>query len=303
MKKLIIMLLVLLPLISAHADNVLRVQGYRVPENFQSTLRVEKSSYIEPEELLRQLLTQAPEFDVFTMYSNTNNVTSIIDKGFCLDLSSSKVIRDALSRMHPAIVEYRCRGDAIYAIPVSIDFSSELKCNEEVWQDLGYTEGDVPKSFSAFLDFLETWIIRDETNDLGVDVHTGWDEDIYDEHTYADWLVNYLMRNFINQASYADAMRFYTPELVELLERTRTIGEQIYYYCKPKKNAASNGNRSLFVNHDTYIDGWVDLKTWFVDMRINRNQSMLMPGTMVLIAVYAGTEHPEETIRLMEAFI
>lgn len=304
MKKLLATILTLLTLTAtAFADDVLRVRGH-LPEGFQSTLRIEENNeYMETDELLRQLLTRDPEFDVFTMLSDATNVSSVIDKGFCLDLSGSEVIRDAFSRMHPAIADYFRRGDAIYAIPGSIGFSGELMCNEEVWRELGYTEADVPKSFPAFLDFLETWIIRNESADLGVDINVGWDEDLYDEHTYAGWLINMLMRSYINQAKFAGSMRFNNPELVELLERARDIGEQIFRYCEPSKSAASWRNRELFVTGNPYFGGWTDLDTWMVDMRINRDQPTLMPGIIWVKAVYAGTEHPEEAIRLIEAYI
>ena len=304
MKKLITMLLVLMTLTAtACADDALRVRGH-LPEGFQSTLRVEENNaYMETDELLRQLLTRAPEFDVFTMLSSATNVSNVIDKGFCLDLSGSEVIRDAFSRMHPAIADYFRRGDAIYAIPNGIGFSGELMCNEEVWRDLGYTEADVPKSFPAFLDFLETWIIRDESADLGVDINVGWDEDLYDEHSYADWLVRMLMRSYVNQAKYAGSTRFNNQELVALLERARDIGERIYRDCEPSKSAASWRNRELFTTNNSFFGGWDDLETWMVDMRINKSQPTLMPGSMWVKAVYAGTEHPEEAIRLIEAYL
>lgn len=304
MRKLIAMLLILMTLAAtACADDVLRVRGH-LPEGFQSALPVvENNAYMETDELLRQLLTRAPEFDVFTMLSSATNVASIMDKGFCLDLSGSEVIRDAFSRMHPAIADYFRRGDAIYAIPTSIGFSGELMCNEAVWRDLGYTEADVPKSFPAFLDFLETWIIRSETADLGVDINVGWDEELYDEHSYAEWLIGMLMRSYIHQAKFAGSLRFNNPELVELLERTRDIGEQIYRRCEPHKSAANWHNRELFVPSNPALGGWDDLDTWMIDMRINGDQPTLMPGNMWVQAVYAGTEHPEEAIRLIEAYL
>lgn len=304
MKKLFAFCLaLLLPLTAARADDVLRVRS-NVPEGFVTDLRVEAdSSYIESDQLMRQLRSGAPGFDAFAMLSADTNVAGVIDEGYCLDLSSSEVIRDALSRMHPAISSFLSRGEAIYGIPSSVGFADQTMCNEEVWRELGYTEADVPQSFPELLDFLERWVVRNEINHLDVRLKNTWDETLYNEHTYASWLVDMLMRSWIQQAQYTGGeLRFNTPELVALLERSRTVGEQITRYCE-QPGSVTRRQRALFVTNDPFHGGWTEMETWMIHTRLTADQPDLLLGDAWVKAVYAGTEHPEEAIRLMEAML
>ena len=303
MKKCLVMLLSCLMLLSsARAETVLRGPQY-IPEAFKAAhpeVTVIRGSYMSGETLLNRLITRSLDQDVFRMDSDDIDIADVIDKGFCLDLSGNEAIRDAVSRMHPAISGMVMRDGAIYGVPYDAYFGYAMVCDEAVWTELGYTAADVPKTFPALLDFLESWIIRQETNNLNVCVKNSWDNDLYNGHTYAHWLVSMLLDSWINQQTYAgQPMNFSDPELVALLERAKRVGENIYRYCEPSKSSSGGIGVALF--QDLMLrsgNSWAELDDWMVDPRITADQPTIIPGSLDVMAVYAGTAEPEMAAEL-----
>lgn len=308
MKKYFALLLCCLMLLSsARAETVLRTQRFKPYEAFTAahpevTVQVGED-YLEPDQLLTKLLTRSMDVDVFYMYSDGIDFTNMIDKGYLLDLSGNEAIREAVSRMHPALRDYVSRDGAIYALPYGVSFTSQMMCNVEVWTELGYTAADVPKTFPELLDFLESWIVRCETDDLPYCVIGGMDETIYDESTYPQILVWMLMDSWVQQKEYAgEPLRFNDPVLIGLLERAVRVGKDIYRYCEPRKAGNGQDGRPLFADANLYLNGtWSKLDDWMINPRISRDQPTLMMGTVCMAAAYSGTGEPELAAEMIAA--
>lgn len=297
----------LLMLPSARAESVLRTQRYKPYETFTAahpevTVDVGED-YLEPDQLLAMLMTRSMDVDVFYMFSNGVNLASMIDKGYLLDLSGNEAIREAVSRMYPALIDYVARDGAIYAVPYSVGFEMQLMCNEPVWTELGYTLEDVPKTFPALLDFLEGWVIRCESEDLRYCVINTWDETLYDECSYPKMLVQLLMDSWVQQKEYAgEPMRFNDPVLIGLLQRAMQVGSDIYRDCEPRKAGGSKDGPALFQSANPYLKGtWAKMDDWMIGMRITPEQPTLMPGTVHLLSAYSGTGEPELAAEMIAA--
>lgn len=306
MKRCLIFLMIcLLALSTAQAETTLRVSAYVLPEAFTQAhpdLKADLNYEFDEKALQQALITRSMDMDVFRMNTNFISVASVIDKGFCLDLSGSEIIRSAVERMYPSVTKQFVRDGHIYALPLGLyaGIGEEYICNEEVWTELGYTVDDVPKTFPALLDFLEGWIDRVVAEDLPYCINGNWDESVYDAYTYPDWLVQLLMDAYIRRAeSSGEPLRFTDPTLPALLDRAKRIGEDLFNICEPVKSSADNGP-GLFESINLGLGGWSQTD-WMLDMRLREDEPSALASSLSLMAVYAGTEQPELCIELLEA--
>ena len=297
MKKLSAMMLAgWMMLSSACAETVLRTRNFDNPEAFMEAhpgVRVEViEGYRKADQLLNMLMTHSMDEDMFSMSTYNTDVANVIDKGFCLDLSGNEGIREAVGRMYPALQELVTRDGGIYGVPFSVTIEAELICNAEVWQEMGYTAADVPKSFPALLDFLESWVVRNEIENLDCSVRGSLDETIYNQYTYPQMLVGWLMDSWTQQKMHAgEPMHFNDPVLIELLERSKKVGSAIYRYCEPSVRV---GGRGLFGFSNTALGStWETINNGLVDMRISEDQPSLIVASGTVLAAYAGTNEPE----------
>lgn len=185
--------------------------------------------YLSTTELINDLLTGGFPYDTFVVSSNRFDVDTLIDKGYCLDLSDNPAIREAISTMRPAIADLVTRGDAIYGLPYQCNIQY-MAYHASAWEDLGYSANDVPDSFPTFLSFLESWIQRSLSSDTqGYVVFNNFDEELYTETSYTSSLVRLLMEEHILQCAYTNSsLRFDTPAFRENLERCLEIGRQLH---------------------------------------------------------------------------
>lgn len=299
----------LMTLSAARAETVLNIRIHHrefVNEAFAAAhpdVTLIDNGYLSPEELQRALVTRSFAEDAFTVNSDNVDLANLIDKGYCLDLSGNDAIREAVSRMYPAMRAQVMRGDAIYALPLNVHAGNNpYLCNEELWVELGYTKADVPKTFPALLDFLEGWMDRVEAESLPYCVNDGWDDERYNVHTYAGWLVGLLMDSYIAQEEYAGKpLRFNNQELIDLLKRAKRVGEDIYRRCEPSKSSSGRNGAPLFSHANLYLGGWDKLEDWMPDMRIRADQPSLMDSSMRLGIVYAGTGEPEMAMEVLSS--
>ena len=305
MKRILVFLMIcLLAFPAARAEPTLRVSAYILPEAFTQAhpdLKADLNYEFDEKALQQALITRSMDMDVFRMGTLFIDVANVIDKGFCLDLSGSEIIRSAVERMYPSITRHFVRDGHIYALPQGFypGVGEEYICNEEVWTELGYTLEDVPKSFPALLDFLEGWIDRVVAEDLPYCVDANFDESVYDAYSYADWLVSSLMNTYIRRAESKEGpLRFNDPDLPALLDRAKRVGEDLFNLCEPTKSSSGNGP-GLFEPINLHGD-WTHTD-WMLDMRLKDDEPSALGSSLDFMAVYAGTEEPELCIELLEA--
>lgn len=262
-------------------------------------LPAKPEEYIQTtDELNGKLLTGEFTYDVFALHTLYGDPQAVMKKGFCLDLSGSATIREAIDRLWPGIAAQCMQDGRIYAVPTHIQVEP-LMANREVWESLGYTIQDVPQSFPALLDFLDQWVIRMETEPEAVDVYSRWDETVYTKNTYARWLVELLLNEYIYQRQYAgESIRFDDPALAELLNHARQTGQTIAC-VEPVKSESKNPG----LLDDSVFFEMEDLADWGISLRMNDEQPRLLTGLLDMTAVNAGTDQPELAIAFAESVV
>ena len=313
MKKLLAIILALMTLTSTACAEELTVlfrndlqsiamQAFQSAYPDVTVTKAESSAFPENASTLAgRMLTREFDCDVFAVSTWSYLPGELIDKGYVLDLSGSDVIREAVGRMHPVLQDQVTRDGKIFGFPQAVDFQpSPLLCNDEAWEELGFTEADIPQSFADFLDFLDAWVERQQTDPQdGYWVLTSMDEMNYDSAYYTGWLTNRLMENYILQKQFVgDALTFDEPELLTLLKRVRETGAAIYR-IEPARNLEQDRTPLFF----TDFSAVETLERWQVPLRLHREQPNVVSGSLYVVMAYAGTESPEAAVAYIESIV
>lgn len=289
---------------SAQAEITLKLNGVAVDSlgdfrthNNNVILEEENYKYYSTtSELTSDLLIGAFDYDVFEMSNSRMDYRLIMEKGYCLDLSSSVVIQNAMQRLHPVFAQQCTMDGKIFAIPYAIQLNY-IAISPSMLAKTGIEYVQIPSTFPEFLDFLELWILYLKDNPdcdvalLGM-AHWG-DASFYDADSYTTFLVDLLFENYMMQMEYAGkALAFNEEELLPLLNRCYQIGHELYLYDPGVQTKYS----ILQVVTNIALSDYE-----YLSLRLNSNQPKLMQVFVNLYAANSETQNPELCIELMEA--
>jgi len=248
-------------------------------------------------DLTSDLLLGAFDADVFSMTNSFIDYRVIMEKGYCLDLSSSAIIQNVMQRLHPSFAQSCMMDGMIYAIPYNFQLNY-MTISPATLALSGIGDVEIPTTFPEFLDFLELWIEHLKKNpDCGVALlGSGYwgDPTYYYPDSYTGFLVDELLQNYIMQMEFTgEAVSFDEAELIPLLERCYQIGQDLYLY-----DPGVQANDSILnLSGATIVRDGED----FLSLRLNSSQPKLIPTYMGVYVVNAGTHNPEVCIELLES--
>ncbi len=241
--------------------------------------------------------------DLFGLDTLTYHWSSIIEKGYCVDLSNSKIIADAMEKIYPNIAALGMKDGRIYAVPVSITFRNTL-FNQDALAMCGWEDEPTPQSFPELLDFADRWCDLIEENGAyeGLRLRAGWDPDLYGEGTYSAWLISLLIDSYISQAQYAgETLDFNNQELIGLLERCMTVGRRLYA-LEPKPRNTDSGVGIGFLETAPQLL-WPTNADQIVCFRLNDQQPAILKAVVDMQAVYSGSGQTELAIQFLESLL
>ena len=249
------------------------------------------------------LLTKEFTSDLFSLDTYFYYCQQIMKKGFCVDLSGSEVIRDAVSRMHPLIAAQAMVDGKIYGVPHGISFYY-TQINQEGWTAADLTEEDIPDSFPALLDFLERWCERVEASqEQNIRLKLSWVSELYNKYSYTAWLTELLIDSYIMQLQFAnESLRFNDPELSALLERCKVVGARIYD-VEPRMDSsgARPGEYQLFEVGPQ--GGWPQKSADILCFRLNDAQPKMIKASLDMYAVNPNSSIPGLCVELLEKLV
>lgn len=247
-------------------------------------------------ELNSDLMLGAFDYDVFEVSNSRMDYRAIMEKGYCLDLSDSEIIQNAMQRLHPVFAQQCVMDGKIFAIPYTMQLNY-LALSPSVLAQSGIGDVQIPTTFSEFLDFLEQWILHLKENPdcdvalLGM-AHWG-DTSFYDSNSYKTFLVDLLLENYMMQMEYAgEKLSFNENELLPLLDRCYRIGDELYLYDPGVQTKHSVLQIIANISLGDYD---------YLSLRLNSSQPKLMQIFVNLYAANSETQNPELCIELMEA--
>ncbi|MGN0779574.1 MAG: extracellular solute-binding protein [Aristaeellaceae bacterium] len=254
-------------------------------------------------ELNAALLTGTMAYDIFTQRNVYMDYRQTMARGYCLDLSGSEVIRQAVARMVPAVAQQVMMDGRVYGLPTGVQFDL-LYADEAVFEQLGYDATDVPKTCEEFLSFLEAWVTRQDADPEAVQVFGDWDYTVYDATAYTVELARLLLEEAIRQQQAAgETLSFSDPMLLDALTRVRQIGQALARVEPPSASVSAGEWRTnqpaLFVRYDP--NPWGRMADWGISLRMHPEQPFTLPVMLQVTMVSAATTQPEVALAYMEA--
>ena len=121
-----------------------------VPLNFN------QDTYFESAAALAQAMASGDNtFDAYYFDLSYQDFTSLMEKGYCLDLSPYSDITKQLKAMYPFIQSVISDNGVFYAVPTNL-YSSGLCVYQNTWEDMGLTDR-IPTTFMELIDFIQ-WL-------------------------------------------------------------------------------------------------------------------------------------------------
>ncbi|MDO4838157.1 MAG: hypothetical protein Q4B32_07155 [Clostridia bacterium] len=241
--------------------------------------------------------------DLFGLNTLSYDWSSLMEKGYCADLSDSTIIANIMSQMYPNIAALGINDGRIYAVPVSITFRNTL-FNQDALAMCGWEDEPTPQSFPELLDFADRWCDLIEENGAyeGLRLRAGWESDLYGEGTYSAWLISLLIDSYISQAQYAgETLDFNNQELIGLLEQCMTVGRRLYA-LEPKPRNTDSGDGIGFLVTAPQLS-WPTDASQIVCFRLNSQQPAILKADVDMYAVYSGSNQTVLTIQLLESLL
>ncbi len=228
------------------------------------------------DELIGQFLTKEFSYDVFPLFSVQYDVRPLIEKGYLADLSGNEAIRERINAMRPDIVSLISKDSGIYALPYELE-TEYLSIQPDAWKNAGFKAEETPDTFDAFLDFLDTWCTKPIP---GFCIINQFDETMYTENSYTQWLLELLFENYLMQYRYSDTVIMFDDlSLKEKMEHCITTGKALYLTEKePNQGYAllESGCSGIKVEN-------------LVSLRLNNNQPTLVKAYLWMVSVNADS--------------
>ena len=236
------------------------------------------------DDLISSFLTEEFDYDVFPLFTIQYDLSPLMEKGYLADLSRSEEISDTVRKMRMDVAELVTNENGIYALPYGL-LINYMTWQEQAWKDAGFAEADAPTTFDELLDFLENWC---DNRKQGFCIFGQFDETVYTESRYAEWLLNMLFENYMMQSSYAgELLSFDDPHLTERMERCKEIGRKLY-----QLEPVPNQGIPLFSTDSSSITD-VDR---LISLRMSKEQPRLIKAYLWTVAVNASSSVQDTAI-------
>ncbi len=252
-------------------------------------------------DILQDMLTRSSEYDIFTATVSSSVYNALYERGFLAELDSSEKINAMFDKIYDCYKPAMMKDGHIYAIPMSM-YGYGMGINMEIAEKMGYSEEDLPKTWSELFDFI----------DAHADDFIGTKYRMFDMYTYRESLHNNLVevvmqayQNYINggNAEYA----FNTPMLRELLTRIDSID----YDALELMEESDMENGIMMMNDEwreclinTYIDYGVQQGDYYMHTQPLilgfEDEPAQLPVTMTVMFVNPYSENKDLAIRYLE---
>lgn len=248
--------------------------------------------------------------DVLYCYTDNIDLERLIKSGMLADLSKSEPICKAVERMHPDVQKLITDEEGhILALPLRLH-TAAVYWMQDAWNEAGFTEADVPQSYTELLDFLEAWIVRIQANpekNLCVSrLHRSWNTAV-EKDSYVVWLMTTLRCAWELQQRHAGKdVNYNDPEFIALAERTMTVGRALNA-AEPKVKKRQD-RLELFCSQ---LNGFYPIDdngqdvslSHTLPLRITSDQPALTRAYLDVCIVRKDTGVYDDVLKLLESYL
>lgn len=115
------------------------------------------TEYYETVEQLNQAMVSGEDaLDVLQMGTSYSSFFTLMEKGYCADLSGDAELMSMAQRLHPVFRDALMKDGKLYAVPVSA-YSFGWAYSPDVLAEIGMTEADMPTDLIALCEMITRW--------------------------------------------------------------------------------------------------------------------------------------------------
>lgn len=172
------------------------------------------------EQIAQNMTAGSDSADIYCMDMSGGIFNRLRDKGYCVDLSSSQVLMDAIARMNPRFVQELTADGKLWAFPYEAQASC-MSYSPSALEKLGLTEDDLPHTLMEFMDFAVMWVNEYEGEYADLSLM----ENVYDIRTQ---LFSMVLEGYLSYASLQEGiMEIDTPLLQKLLAKLDEVSGRL----------------------------------------------------------------------------
>lgn len=164
------------------------------------------------DQLAQSMVSGNDAADIYSLSLSYGSFDQLRQKGYCVDLSSSEVLLNAVKQMNPDFTASFYQDGKLYAFPESAG-ATGFGYSPSALEKIGMTEDDLPKTYLEFIDFAVMWIddYADEYPDLSLFDYT------YDVRNM--FIGDIISRYVAYTATTGENLNFDTPLMHKLLNK------------------------------------------------------------------------------------
>ncbi len=280
----------------------------QVPVTFNTNV------YFEDAQALAQAMVSGDNsFDIYFFDISYQDFSGLMEKGYCMDLSSSPVLSAELAQMYPFLQSAVQKDGKFYALPTMM-YGNGLSISPKTWEENGLTDR-IPKSYLELIDFMNWWVEEGQNQYPNVQLMQGaWD--------YGETMFQMAQDLYVHQSQAKnEELSFDTPlfrKVMEALEglKTKELNEMLPDAMGPagmsraaaismKRAMASGGmDNALFMNYGDWLNvqgGKSSLQySKPLILPLEEGESIHIPVYVQGLFINPNTKNPEMAIKYVE---
>jgi hypothetical protein len=110
-------------------------------------------------DLAVSLITQSSQADIYVVPLALGLLPQLREKGFYVDLQEDTLLTSGMAKMLPALKDVFWQDGRLCAYPSqALKYGNVLCYNKTLWEELGFSVEDLPRTMPQFIDFTVRWM-------------------------------------------------------------------------------------------------------------------------------------------------
>ena len=256
-----------------------------------------------PDSVLQAMMNQDGQVDIYTMDYSSSEFDALRNRGFLADLSTDTELSAMMQNLYPFARDALLKDGRLIAVPVSLS-GSAMGYRADLWEKLGGTPEELPKTWDQFFDWLETLPARVEGTDMSV--FEIWADRVNFKNAVLNSIMNQY-QEYINGEGRDYA--FNTPLLRGLLERLDQLDYDALGLREPDMSEEGG-----MINYDEYkeplistytsisFSGWSGEGVPFA-LSFREDEAPVLPVRMGVAFVNPYSQHAAEAAEFLRTTV
>lgn len=249
------------------------------------------------EAITQAMVSDTNPYDVLLLSLNYMPVDQLMRKGYCADLSGNEALMELSRSMYPQFGEIMLQDGKLYGLPVSASAYS-YSVNTTIWETLGLSEEELPKTLYQLLDFAANWAF-----DYGDDYPEYYLFSYTSAESFFSMILNDYMAYILKKEG---VLRFNTPEFNRLLQVYETVDFKELASLHDE-NEAIWSERVLFetyssilpLNYSSYLSEGVEPLL----LSVADGEDPVIPVSTTVMIVNPKSSRMEDAMTYMEYYV